>query len=107
VGNGLKLRHFVPMFFVLSIILLGIASIVYSYFTIILAIDILFYTTTAIYFAFKISIQKKVSFLHVIWSYFILHIAYGFGSVCGVLTFPFKFPNRGARKIGEVIADRK
>ena len=40
VGGGLQVRHFIPMFFVLSIIILGVLSIVYWPFAILLGLDI-------------------------------------------------------------------
>lgn len=107
IGGGLKLRHFVPMFFVLSIIVLGFLSIVYWPFAVLLGLDILMYSSTALFFAIDVGKSKKVSTIRVLISYFVLHIAYGLGSLWGVLTILFKFPNRKNKKIGKALADRK
>ena len=107
VGGGLRLRHFIPMFFVLSLIVLGLLSIGYWPFAILLGLDISMYSMAAIYFAVKASKNKNASIIRVLISFFILHIAYGAGSLWGVLTIPIKFPNRKAKKPGTALADRK
>ena len=106
VGSGLHLRHFVPMVFVFSVILLGLLSIFYWPFIILLGLDIFTYSFAAIYFAINTGKKRNVSMIRVFAAYFILHIAYGIGSLWGVLTIPLKFPNRKAKKVGKAIADR-
>lgn len=105
-GGGLRLRHFVPMFFVLSIIILGMASVLYGYFAVLLAAELLLYISAAAFFAVRTARNKNASACLILWTYIVLHIAYGLGSVWAVLTIPFKFPDRKSRKVGTPLADR-
>jgi len=107
VGGGLQLRHFVPMFFVLSIVVLGAASILYWPLVVLLAMDLILYTAAATCFAIKAGRDRNVSIGRVLWAYFVLHIAYGLGSLWAILTIPFKFPNRNKKAPGKPLANRK
>lgn len=107
VSSGLCLRHFVPMFFVFSLITLAIGSLFFWPIGILLVIDVLIYSFVATVFAQRVAKQKKVSALKVLWAFFVLHIAYGIGSLWGVISIPFKFPSRKSSKIGNPLADRR
>jgi len=107
VGSGLYLRHFVPMFFVLSIIILAVVSLFFWPTTIVLTAGILLYFSVATVFAGKASKTSDVSMLKVLWCFFVLHFAYGIGSLWGIITIPFKFPSRKSSKVGGSLANRK
>jgi glycosyltransferase involved in cell wall biosynthesis len=106
VGRGLSLRHFVPMFLVLGLIILTIGTLFWWPFKWMLTGYILLYLSSAWFFAIKLAHHKKTSAFLILWSFIVLHIGYGLGSVWGVITIPFKFPNRHKRMIGKPLADR-
>ncbi len=107
VGGGLCLRHFVPMFFVFSLLLLSVISIFLPYVLILLFADLALYLGCALHFARKAAKEKRGNVILIFWTFIVMHVAYGLGSLKGVLTVFFKFPNRNAKSIGKVIADRK
>ncbi len=106
-GGGLSLRHFVPMFFVLGLIVLATASFFLSIAKWILLGYTALYLSVAVFFSLKHSRSKGTSAILVLWFYVVLHIAYGLGSIWSVLTIPFKFPNRHRDVAGKPLADRK
>jgi len=107
VGGGLSIRHFVPMAFVLSLIVLAIASCLYWPISFLLLADGISYSSLAALMAVKVAAKDKVSTAKVLWAFLTLHIAYGLGSLWAVITIPFKFPRRKTAKLGKPLADRK
>ncbi|HNQ68650.1 MAG TPA: glycosyltransferase family 2 protein [Bacteroidales bacterium] len=86
--SSLSLRHFIPLFFVLSIILPALAAI--FFYPLIFAS--LFFLTLYAGLIFTISLKintKETSFLHLIQTFFVLHFSYGIGSLAGILKLPF------------------
>ena len=94
-GGGLSFRHFIPMLFVLGILGLCLGSFFWSPAKWVLLSCILLYLSSAGFFSIKHSSRTKTSPILVLWSYILLHISYGIGSLWGVITIPFKFPHRG------------
>ncbi len=87
--NSLSLRHFIPLVFVLSIILPLIASIFYSPFIYISLLMLGIYLASIVFITFKTTDLKDTSFIHVIVAFITLHFSYGIGSLIG-LTRIFK-----------------
>jgi glycosyltransferase involved in cell wall biosynthesis len=85
--SSLSIRHFIPMIFVLSVILPLIVSIFYLPAIFISMLSLLSYFFTLTYFALKVD-RRDTSFLHLIFGFLTLHIAYGLGSLTGVLSIP-------------------
>ncbi len=106
-GGGLSIRHFIPMAFVLSVIVLAIASCCYRPVSFLLLADVISYSSLATLMAVKVAAKDKVSSAKVLWAFLTLHIAYGLGSLWAVITIPFKFPSRNISNPGKPIADRK
>lgn len=88
VGRGLSLRHFVPMFFVASLIVLGTAGLVYKTLWGLLAAELILYAAVAGYFAVSLAPAAKASPLRLLWAFATLHLAYGIGSLWGLITIP-------------------
>ncbi len=107
VGSGLYIRHFIPMFFVLGLIVLITASIFHIYCLYLLVLYLALYLSAAVYFSLNTFNEKKVNPFLVLISFVILHTAYGLGSIWAILTIPFKFHRRKAQHVGQVLADRK
>ena len=107
VGSGLYFRHFVPMFFVLGLITFAIGAFCWWFFKWILIGYILLYLSVAAVFSIQSVQRTKTSVILVLWSFVVLHVAYGLGSIWAVITIPFNFPTRHKRTIGKPLADRK
>lgn len=107
VGSGLRLRHFVPMAFVLSLIVLGVAGFFFWPIWLVLAGEVALYLLAAGTAAFQVRRKKHVSGLLVWLTFLQLHVWYGLGSLWGVLTVLPKFGFRKERKPGKALADRK
>lgn len=80
----LSLRHFVPLAFVLSVIIPIILSIFYIPFLFLSLIILLIYISfiSFVFFTYK---PQKVNLLYILTSFLILHFSYGVGSVNGML----------------------
>lgn len=108
VGGGLRPRHFIPGGFVLGLILLAIlgisvdsraAWVLWSYMGL--------YLLAGIIESFRIALrQKKLRLIPLIFSSFVqLHFCYGFGTLLGFITGPFKF-RKSQIKVGPQDAGR-
>lgn len=107
VGGGLSLRHFVPMFFVLGLITFTIGAFFWWPVKWMLLSYNLLYLFVALAVSIKLAWHKKAHTILILWSYVVLHVAYGLGSLWSVITIPFKFPNRHKKITGKPLADRK
>jgi len=107
VGKGLSLRHFIPMFFVLGLITFVVSSIWLPAATWLLFVYLVLYLVCATVFACITAKIKRCSFILILWSYVILHLAYGMGSLWGVLTVPFKLIGHKKATVGKALPDRK
>ena len=93
-----NLRHFIPFFFVVALlvsILLGLAEISWYPFVILFGI----YLILALLFSFKsmkkINSNVKIICLGLSVVYFLMHFAYGFGTIIGLVKMPyFAWKNR-------------
>lgn len=87
-SSALSLRHYIPLIFVSSIIILCILSILnirYAWY--VLLLDLGSYILANIYFSLKISIKNGIKYFLICFIlFFILHISYGLGSLVGLLT---------------------
>lgn len=82
--QALSIRHFVPLFFVLSLL--------FSYFVmpILWYMTIISYIIYFLYFSFKIAVKNGIKYFFISPLIFIvLHISYGFGMLFGILTLKF------------------
>jgi biotin transporter BioY len=73
----------------------------------ILAGYILSYLMAAFLFSISGAQQNKTSVVFVLWSFVVLHTAYGLGSLWAIITIPVKFPDHNKRVSGKPLADRK
>jgi glycosyltransferase involved in cell wall biosynthesis len=85
--SSLSIRHFIPMVFVLSILLPLIISIFYLPVVFISVLSWVSYFFALVYVASKMD-KKDTSFSHLILGFLILHFAYGLGSLTGILFIP-------------------
>ena len=81
--NSLSLRHFVPMVFVLSLILPLLASIIWLPLIWISVASLLAYLLALTAVSFRLATDKKLNVFYLVYSFFVLHFSYGCGSLAG------------------------
>lgn len=82
--GSMGIRHFIPLIFLLSLILLPILSFINIRFLSVFVCELILYVVLDIYFALKTS--KKVKYILMVAVLFpIFHITYGFGSITGIV----------------------
>lgn len=93
--NSLSLRHFIPLGFVLSIILPFLISPF---------CPLILWIPTAILIIYLLIIAKrsweirdKTTWLHQIWAFITLHFSYGFGSIGGIIALTKKILFRDSK----------
>lgn len=83
--DSLSLRHFVPMFFVLSLLFpLGV-SMFYSPIILIGVFSCSLYIVSVSILSLRLSISKQINFFYLFSSFVSLHISYGMGSLAAIL----------------------
>ena len=83
--RALSLRHFIPLFFVLSLILPLFAAFIDSRFLWLSAVSLLSYLTLVIILSLKMK-NSYSSVRYLILSFLILHLSYGIGSIMGIFS---------------------
>ena len=87
--SSLSLRHFIPLLFLLSLIIPLFLAFIWWPFALVSAVSLVAYTGLLSAVSFKLSIQKKLNFFYLITTFFVLHLSYGWGSLAGILSLPF------------------
>lgn len=85
--KSLSIRHFVPLIFVLSLLLPLLASLLFFPFIWLSLASLSAYLVGVTYFSFKARV-KGTTLLHLVLAFFILHFSYGIGSLMGLLLIP-------------------
>lgn len=88
--NSLSLRHFIPLIFLLSLLLPIICSIFWWPFFLLSAMSFIMYSLVAL--LFSIQIHKKnnqASILNLYKIFLSLHLSYGYGSLKALVQLPF------------------
>ncbi len=86
--SSLSLRHFIPLFFLLSLLLPILISVIYLPFVILSVLSLLIYSMLVCIQAFKIKkVRKNTSIFDSILAFYVLHISYGIGSLVGLFSF--------------------
>lgn len=87
--GSLSLRHFIPLLFVLSLIVPLLADILYWPLALVSLLSLVSYTSLIGAISAKLSISKKLNFVYLLFSFIVLHLSYGIGSLVGILCLPF------------------
>lgn len=82
--DSLSIRHFIPMLFVLSLVIPLITSIVWSFFMWVTVVLLFLYLVVLGMVSFKLAVNKKLNIFYLIYSFFVLHFSYGCGSIAGL-----------------------
>lgn len=87
--KSLSLRHFIPLIFVMSLLLPAIVGFFWHPMWWLGAASLIAYTLVVSVISAKIAITKHLSFTYLLASFFVLHLSYGWGSLMGLLKLPF------------------
>ncbi|MEG0560399.1 MAG: glycosyltransferase family 2 protein [Muribaculaceae bacterium] len=87
--NALSIRHFIPLIFLLSLILPAIFAILYPPLIILSVFSAICYIILLGIISITISFHKNLKFHYLLWSFLTLHISYGWGSLIGIIRLPF------------------
>ena len=87
--DSLSVRHFIPLLFVLSLILPIIASFFLPCFLCLTLLSLLAYVILLGVISIKLSVSKRINFGYTLLGFLVLHLSYGLGSLVGLLSLPF------------------
>lgn len=87
--HSLSLRHFIPLIFLLSLILPIFAALIWWPLGLIGILSAVTYLCIIGTISGIIAYRKDLHFGYLLWSYIILHLSYGWGSCCGIMCLPF------------------
>jgi glycosyltransferase involved in cell wall biosynthesis len=85
--KSLSLRHFIPLAFVLSVIVPAILSVFWIWFLVPAVLSLFAYLSLVSLISVKLN-NKQTSFMHLLLAFLSLHISYGFGSLYGFIKLP-------------------
>ena len=87
--SSLSTRHFIPLLFVLSLIVPILLALLWWPLILVSAVSLLAYTCLVFAVSFNLSRKKNLSFFYLFATFFVLHLSYGWGSLVGLLSLPF------------------
>lgn len=87
--KSLSLRHFIPLLFVLGLIVPSLVGIFWHPALLLSAFVLLMYIIALGSVSMKLAIDKSLNFGYLLWSFIVLHCSYGWGSLVGLVSLPF------------------
>lgn len=87
--SSLSVRHFIPLLFVLSLIVPMLFALQWWPFILVSAASLLAYTALISAVSLKLTVTKHLNFFYLLTTFFVLHLSYGWGSLMGILILPF------------------
>lgn len=91
--SSLSIRHFIPLCFVLSLVLPLLLSFIHPSFAYLSLISAIAYLILMTYTSLNIAQKKQLHFLSLWISFIVIHLSYGLGSLSGLFIIPFKKKN--------------
>ena len=88
--KSLSLRHFIPLLFILGVILPALVGIFWHPALLLSAFVLLVYLLALGTISAKLAVTKKLNFFYLLWSFITLHCSYGWGSLMGIFSMLFK-----------------
>ena len=85
--SSLSLRHFIPFLFVLAILIPSVLSIFLQASLIYISLSVLLTYLVVIVVKSIFLLNRNTRFIYLIWSFLVLHFAYGLGSLVGLFHF--------------------
>jgi len=86
--KSLSLRHFIPLLFVLSLMLPILFCLLSKWILLVSLVSFFSYFLLIVWFSLKLN-SKNTSIIHLSITFIVLHISYGLGSLFGILKLPF------------------
>lgn len=87
--DSLSLRHFIPLFFVLSLLLPLFLSLIYMPISLLAVISVVLYLGMITAISLKLALRKHLNIFYLLCAYGVLHLSYGCGSFMGMCKLPF------------------
>lgn len=87
--SSLSIRHFIPLLFLLSLVVPLLFSLIWLPFALISVATLLAYTGLLTFVSLKLAKEKHLNFIYLLTTFFVLHLSYGWGSLMGILSLPF------------------
>lgn len=87
--SSLSIRHFIPLLFLLSLIVPLLLGLLWWPFALISAASLLSYTGLLSFISAKLAVEKHLNFFYLLATFFVLHLSYGWGSLLGIIKLPF------------------
>ena len=84
--STLNVRHFIPLLFVLSLIVPTLLALLRWPFILVSAASLLAYLCLVSIISFNLARKKGLNFFYLVVTFFVLHLSYGWGSLCGLFT---------------------
>ena len=82
--SSLSLRHFIPLIFLLSLILPSAFAALWWPLCLISALSLTCYLLALCIISLKLAITKKLNFFYLCWTFIVLHFSYATGSLVGI-----------------------
>jgi len=82
--SSLSLRHFIPLCFILSLLLPLFLSFIYTPFLVITALSLFLYISFLTIICIRLAINTNNNIFYLFWSFITLHFSYGIGSLIGI-----------------------
>ena len=87
--KSLSLRHFIPLLFVLGLVVPTLVGLFWHPALFLSAFVLFVYLLALGCVSMKLAIDKSLNFVYLLWSFIVLHCSYGWGSMVGILKLPF------------------
>ena len=87
--SSLSLRHFIPLLFLLSLIVPTLLALIWWPFILVSVASLLAYLCLVSIISFNLARRKGLNFFYLVVTFFVLHLSYGWGSLMGILNLPF------------------
>ena len=83
--SSLSIRHFIPLIFLLLLIVPLLLGMLWWPFALVSLASLLTYTGLLAAVSLKLSILKNLNFFYLLITFFVLHLSYGWGSLMGIV----------------------
>ena len=78
-----SIRHFIPLLFVLSLIVPTLLALLWWPLMLVSLASLLAYTGLVSAISLSLARKKHLNFFYLVATFFVLHLSYGWGSICG------------------------
>lgn len=85
--SSLSLRHFIPLLFLLSLIIPAILSVIYLPFIYLTLVSGVIYFSFFSFLSLRLCLTKQLNWGYLFWTFVVLHFSYGVGSLVGIFKF--------------------